>query len=181
SFDLKAFHRTIPVHPSHKRFLVFRLGPDFYIDHCVPFGLAPASSDAGQVGGAIKRIWTLRLDKRGLALRYEDDFSVLRFPACSLSHQDIFALVADLEAPWHEGKSGTSFEGTFRSIGFMWDVDGKKVWTPEDKLVKYCSRIQRALSVPMVSLHDLQQIHGTLVHLCFVHEDGSPHLPAISN
>ncbi|KAK6974156.1 hypothetical protein R3P38DRAFT_2403739, partial [Favolaschia claudopus] len=90
-------------------------------------------------------------------------------------------LVADLEAPWHEGKSGTAFEGTFRSIGFMWNVDGKEVWTPEDKLLKYLSRIQRALSAPMVSLHDLQQIHGTLVHLCFVHEDGSSRLPAISN
>lgn len=181
SFDLKSFHRTIPVHPSHKHLLVFKIGSDFYIDHCAPFGLASASSNAGQVGGAIARIWTLRLGGNGLVLRYEDDFSALRFPTCTLSHGEIFELVRDLGAPWHEGKCGTSFEGTFRSIGFVWNVQERLVWSPADKLVKYTSRVQRALSAAMVSLHELQQIHGTLIHIHFVQRDGSSRLPGISN
>ena len=32
-----------------------------------------------------------------------------------------------------------------------------------------------------VSLLDVQQIHGSLVHVCFVYSDSSSHLPAISN
>ncbi|KAF7298329.1 hypothetical protein MKEN_01357500 [Mycena kentingensis (nom. inval.)] len=65
AFDIESFHRTIPVHPSHKRYLVFKFKGRYYIDHCHPFGLASASSNAGQVGSAISRIWTLRLARKG--------------------------------------------------------------------------------------------------------------------
>ncbi|KAF7327364.1 hypothetical protein MKEN_00314000 [Mycena kentingensis (nom. inval.)] len=181
SFDLKSFHRTIPVHPLHKRFIVFKYRGKYYIDHCHPFGLASASSNAGQVGGAIGRIWTRRMEKQGLARRFEDDFSKFVFRWCKLSFEQVKGLVDDLRAPWNLEKSGTAFEKVFVSIGFLWDVAGKRVSLPDAKREKYIARLRDALSGRKITLHDLQRVFGTLIHISFVYCDGSSRLPAISN
>ncbi|KAF7300864.1 hypothetical protein MKEN_01312600 [Mycena kentingensis (nom. inval.)] len=165
SFDLRAFHRTIP----------------FRIDHGNPFGSASASSNSGQVGGAIKRIWTIRIQRRGVTGRFEDDFSKFKFVTCTLTFVEIFGLVLDLNAPWHDEKCGTSFEDIFVSIGFEWDIPNKRARLPEEKRLKYLARIDKALDGGKVSLRDLQSVHGTLIHVSFIFRNGSSRLPAISN
>ncbi|KAL1745837.1 hypothetical protein HDZ31DRAFT_16510, partial [Schizophyllum fasciatum] len=71
SFDLASFHRTIPVHPDHKPYLVFQIDGRFYYPHTNSFGMMLASSHAGQVGEPIRQ----HLEFEGLAptQRYEDD------------------------------------------------------------------------------------------------------------
>ncbi|KAF7314726.1 hypothetical protein MKEN_00946600 [Mycena kentingensis (nom. inval.)] len=183
AFDIESFHRTIPVHPSHKRYLVFKFKGRYYIDHCHPFGLASASSNAGQVGSAISRIWTLRLARKGITLRYEDDISGILFPSLrdTLTRDAFLSLVGDLGVTWNVKKCGLEFKARFTSIGFLWDFDDKTVALPEEKRTKYLARLDSALSGGKISRRDLQRIHGTLVHVSFVHRDGTSYLSPISN
>lgn len=58
SFDIAKFHRTCPILPDHKPWLVVQGRPgEFGIEHCNPFGLGSASSNAGAVGSATVDIW----------------------------------------------------------------------------------------------------------------------------
>jgi len=80
SFDIKTFHRTCPVTPHHKPWLIVQ-GPsreDFFIDHVHPFGAASASGNAGMIGNAAMDIW-IRTGV-GPVVKYEDDCNAFRSP-----------------------------------------------------------------------------------------------------
>ncbi|KAF7296680.1 hypothetical protein HMN09_01076800 [Mycena chlorophos] len=189
AFDIEAFHRTVPVHPAHRAFLVYEFEGGFYLDGCHPFGLRCASSNAGQPGGALVRIWTLRLGPNGWVMRYEDDMPVFIVPIgrndqgyiYKYTHDEVLNLVADLEIPWHPRKCGKEFTDSIVFIGFLWDLRRRRVSLPDDKRAKYLARIKTFLSKSTVSLYDIQQIHGTLVHIAFVYRDGVSRLPTISS
>ncbi|KIJ97633.1 hypothetical protein K443DRAFT_105324, partial [Laccaria amethystina LaAM-08-1] len=54
TLDIAKFHRTCPVLPSHKPWLVVQGRPnEFLIDHVHPFGAACASSNAGMIANAV--------------------------------------------------------------------------------------------------------------------------------
>jgi hypothetical protein len=80
AFDIKAFHRTCPVLPDHKPFLVVQSNGLFLLKHCYPFGARPASSDAGQICRAVVNIWNAETANDADIKGYEDDLSSLRFP-----------------------------------------------------------------------------------------------------
>jgi hypothetical protein len=57
TLDIKKFHKTCPVLPSHKPWLVLQGKPgEFYIDHNHLFGVACASSNAGMIANAVVNI-----------------------------------------------------------------------------------------------------------------------------
>ena len=75
TLDIAKFHRTCPVLPSHKPWLVVQgLPGQFLIDHAHPFGAACASSNAGMITNLVVDIW----DAEGVspASKYEDDLKV---------------------------------------------------------------------------------------------------------
>ncbi len=72
-FDIESFHRTCPVHPDHKPYLVVEFEGFFYINHVHPFGLATASSNSGQIANAAIHVWNIIWTPDGLVLKYEDD------------------------------------------------------------------------------------------------------------
>src|SRR5271156_1610816 len=79
TFDIAKFHRTCPVIPAHKPWLVVQGTPgQFYVDHVHPFGSVAASSNAGMIGNAIVDIW----QAEGIrpTLKYEDDLKIFRCP-----------------------------------------------------------------------------------------------------
>src|ERR1700678_1666149 len=79
TFDIAKFHRTCPVIPAHKPWLVVQgLSGESYIDHVHPFGSAAASSNAGMIGNAIVDIWQA-LGVRP-TFKYEDDLKIFRQP-----------------------------------------------------------------------------------------------------
>src|ERR1700678_227980 len=90
TFDIRKFHRTCPVVPAHKPWLVVQdLADGFYVDHNHPFGSAAASSNAGMIGNTIVDIWQAEGVKP--VLKYEDDLKVFRSPTASGPyHQDGF-------------------------------------------------------------------------------------------
>jgi hypothetical protein len=89
TFDIKAFHRTCPVLPDHKPFLVVQFNGKFLLDHCYPFGAHPASSNAGQICRAAVDIWNTETVEDADIKGYEDNLSSLQFP--------------NTDSPFHEG------------------------------------------------------------------------------
>src|SRR6187551_1783883 len=79
SKDIEKFHRTCPVLPHHKPYLVIQ-GRDgeFYIDHCFPFGATSASSNSGMIANALVDIW-IALEVEPIS-KYEDDLNMGRSP-----------------------------------------------------------------------------------------------------
>ena len=95
------------------------------------------------------------------------------------------ALIAPLNVPWHPTKTGDCFIPIFTFIGFLWDLIHKRVSLPEPKCLKFLDRvfilIMKADNHEKISLLDVQKIHGSLVHICFIHLDGNSRLPCLSN
>jgi hypothetical protein len=182
------------VHPDHKPFLVVSFRGKFYIDHTHPFGARPASSNSGMIGNAITDIWKAEgIDE---IFKYEDDMDQMRVPIADGPFTDgqykyrhdvdsSLALISSLGVPWHPTKTGKHFDFIMTFIGFLWNLQLRRVSLPEKKRLKYLDRINRLLDKAALSrkvtLFDIRQIHGTLVHVCFVYRDGSSRLPPISN
>ena len=194
TFDIEKFHRTCPVLPDHKPWLVVQgLSNDFYIDHTHPFGAAAASSNAGMIGNAIVDIW--QAEGVRPILKYEDDLKIFRYPVASgLFHQDGFqynydrddalSRISSLCVPWHKDKGDSAFVSITNFIGFRWDLPGKVVSLPEDKRLKFHNRVRIFLDCftgHPCSLLDVQKIHGSLCHVAFVYTLGRSHLPSLSN
>ena len=193
-FDIQVFHRTCPVSPDHKPWLVVCINNICWINHDNPFGTRSASSNSGQSGNAIVDIWDA--EDTDVTFKYEDDMSQFQFPSAygpfidGLYHyrhdrDSSMALIAPLNVPWHPTKTGDRFVSIFIFIGFLWDLILKQVTLPVHKRIKFLYRVDnfpsKANSHTKVSLLEVQQIHGSLVHICFVYLDGSSRLPVISN
>ena len=194
TFDIEKFHRTCPVFPAHKPWLVVQGSPgDFYIDHAHPFGAAAASSNAGMIGNAIVDIWQAEGVKP--ILKYEDDLKIFRYPiATGTFHQDGFTYAYDrdealsrissLHVPWHKDKGDPAFLSITNFIGFRWDLPNKHISLPEEKRLKFHNRVRIFLDCftgHPCSLLDAQKIHGSLCHVAFVYAQGRSRLPSLSN
>ena len=122
SFDIESFHRTNPVVPDHKPWLVVQgTKGDFFIDHTHPFGASSASSNVGMVGNAIVDIWVS--EGIGPIAKYEDDFSVYRVPVpdglftngdfhYAYDKEEAASRISSLGVPWHKEKGDPCFLST---------------------------------------------------------------------
>lgn len=168
----------------------------FFVDHCHPFGAASASSNAGQICRAIIDVWRAETGKDGDVLGYEDDLANFRYPnidgpfSCGaykyrFDRDTSLALIDGINAPWHPTKTGKTYGDTIVFLGLLWDLVERRVSLTEPKRIKYLALVSsflaRADRSESFSLLELQTLHGTLVHVCFIHESGSSHLPVFSN
>jgi hypothetical protein len=194
TFDIEKFHRTCPVIPAHKPWLVVQGSHnDFYVDHTHPFGAVAASSNAGMIGNAIIDIWQAEGVKP--ILKYEDDLKVFRYPVEEgVSSQDGFqyeydcdealSRISSLGVPWHKDKGDPAFLYITNFIGFRWDLPDRHVSLPEEKRLKFHNRVRIFLdhfTGHPCSLLNIQKIHGSLCHVVFVYVQGRSRLPSLSN
>jgi hypothetical protein len=194
TFDIEKFHRTCPVLPAHKPWLVVQgLSNDFYIDHSHPFGAAAASSNAGMIGNAIVDIWQAEGVKP--ILKYEDDLKIFRYPVVAgafeqdgfkyeYDRDEALSRISPLRVPWHKDKGDLVFSYVTNFIGFRWDLPDKFVSLPEEKRLKFYNRVRIFLdrfTGHRCSLLDVQKIHGSLCHVAFVYVQGRSRLPSLSN
>jgi hypothetical protein len=191
TLDIEGFHRTTPAHPEHKRRLVVR-GPDgsFFINHCMPFGAALASSNTGMVSNAITNLWEAK--GFGPVLKYKDNFTVFRAPISgedpsmwtyAYDEADTLLALALLRVPWKPSKQ-MDYAAEFASIGFWWDCPGRWVSLTDAKHGKFLAQIRSFIALfrcHQCSLYDIQVIHGMLCHITFVYPKGRSYLPALSN
>ncbi|KAF7291618.1 hypothetical protein HMN09_01252900 [Mycena chlorophos] len=206
TLDISKFHRTIPILPAHKRWFVIRAPSGYYINHCAPFGGSESSGNVGEVATAIDDIWKAEIVDD--ADHYEDDFNSLTFPIetspepaggpnphaqrfASLSgttyaykYTRVQALdrIQALRVPWHPEKwTDFAFEGEY--IGFHWDLPQKRASLPEKKRLKFLRRVDDFIELckrGRCTRHDVERIHGSLCHLCFVYPDGRSYLADIT-
>lgn len=195
TLDIEKFHRTIPVIPSHKCWLVLQDNDGrLYIDHCAPFGSASASSNAGMVANAGVDICHAK--GIGPILKYEDDLKCLRIPSPSGSildagrhyltgPDDIKGALTRLGFPIHKEKGDGVFRSTTTFIGFSWDIDRKLVSLPEKKRLKFERRVADFRDLVKgrgtCTRKDLERIHGSLCHVAFVVSRGRSYLPSLTN
>ncbi|KAJ3567307.1 hypothetical protein NP233_g6448 [Leucocoprinus birnbaumii] len=192
--DISKFHRTCPTPPEQKRRMVVQ-GRDgqLFIDHCIPFGTASASSNAGMIANAIIDIW--RAEGVHPVAKYEDDNCVLRVPVPSspfksngyfyaYDKSSALATITSLKVPWHPDKGTPAFHHIVEYLGLGWDLRRRLVYLPEKKRLKHLRRVHLFLTKCRregCSLLDVQKIHGSLCYITFVHLEGSSRLPTISN
>ena len=194
TLDIAKFHRTCPVLPSHKPWLVVQgLPGQFFIDHAHPFGAACASSNAGMIANAVVDIW--KAEGVFPVPKYEDDLKVFRVPSpTGVFHDGDFSYeydraemlrrIAPLGVPWHEEKGDDHFLFVTTFIGFRWDIPGKLVSLPEEKRLKFHERVRHFLNDFQghpCHLLNVEKIHGSLCHVAFVYMDGCSRLPSLSN
>jgi hypothetical protein len=194
TLDIEKFHRTCPVHPSHKCWLVLQ-GQDseFYIDHDHPFGASCASSNAGMIANAVVDIWIAEGVEP--VLKYEDDLKVFRHPVTNglfeeggyryhYDRSEILRRIASLNVPWHPEKGDLHFSSITTFIGLRWDLIQHQVSLPDQKRRKFLRRVQdfiTSFSRQKCSLRDVDKIHGSLCYLTVVYLAGRSRLPSLSN
>lgn len=194
TLDIEKFHRTCPVNPHHKPFLVVQ-GRDgqFWIDHDHPFGASSASSNSGMIANATVDIW--RGEGVCPVLKFEDDLHPFRFPSLTgpfceggylydYDREEMLRRIAPLQVPWHKEKGDKAFVFVTTFIGFLWDIPKKLVSLPEIKRLKFHERVRVFLlkfRSHRCSLLEVDKIHGSLCHVAFVYVEGRSRLPSISN
>lgn len=196
TFDIKSFHRTCLVLPTHKPFLVAHFDGGFYFDHCFPLSATSASSNTGQIFSSIIDAWWAEMGSDSGALKYEDDACILHFPNgigpysssvfCYRFDRALIVAPIDLvDVPWHPVKTGPEFIFNPVLLGFLWDLVNRRVSLPEEKRLKFLVRVstmRRGVSSSKgFVLIDVQEIHRSLCHLCFIWMDGTTRLAVFSN
>lgn len=190
TFDIAKFHRTCPVSPHHKPWLVLQGRPgSFYIDHVHPFGASSASSNAGMIANAMVDIW--RREGVDPIFKYEDDINVFRLPIpnshpphYSYDRAQCLDVISILWVPWHPDKGTPFFSSDFIFIGLRWNIVLKTVSLPELKRLKFLDRVKSFISCfsrSSCQLRDVERIHGSLCYISFVYLQGRSYLSSLSN
>src|SRR5271168_4228938 len=197
TFDIAKFHRTCPVIPAHKPWLVVQGTPgQFYVDHVHPFGSAAASSNAGMIGNAIVDIWQALGVKP--TLKYEDDLKIFRqpftapmttnsnidIPEYEYNREEALQRIAPLSVPWHGEKGDSEFHYQTTFIGYYWDLVLRRVSLNVEKRLKFHNRVRVFIDRfdgHRCTLKDVEKIHGSLCHVAFVYVEGRSRLPSLSN
>ena len=149
------------------------------------------------IGNTIVDIW--QAEGVRPILKYEDDLKVFRYPPSHIpisSPHDTFMTtyeydrneallrISSLGVPWHKEKGDAEFLFKTTFIGYSWDLVHKLVSLPDEKRLKFHSRVQvfiNSFSRRRCTLKDVERIHGSLCHVAFVYLEGSSRLPSISN
>ena len=194
SFDIEFFHRTCPVAPNHKSWLVVQgTKSDFYIDHTHPFGVSSASSNVGMIGNTIVDIWVA--EGIGPIAKYEDDFSVYQTPVrdgvfvkgafCYTYDKDEAASrISSLGVPWHKEKGDPCFLSVHVYIGFLWNLANHTISLPLEECLKFAEHVCLFILLykcKKCPLHEVDKIHGSLCHIAFIYIESHSHLPSLSN
>lgn len=199
AMDIASAFRTIPIRPDHKQYVVIMFDGLFWIDHCACFGCASSGGNQGSTADATVAI----LHAKGISPvpKWVDDFAPFRYPSdkvmsasditdpvASSRYQyaynldEIQCLIQDLCIPWHETK-GQDFSDIFTYVGLCFNISSKEVWLPEEKRLKFKTRVDTFLSSYSsrpAPLLDAMKINGSLSHAAFVYPHGRSYLSGLS-
>lgn len=152
----------------------------FFIDHCLPFGLAPAGGLWGLIADAIVAI--LLAHGIGPTFKWVDDFLFFRLLHQHYTLATIREITAPLGLPWHTTKCH-DFDTCFTYLGFNWDLTTKTVTLPFAKQQKFLLKVTALLGTPggRWAIRDVQSVHGSLNHVCQVLLRGRPYTSSLSH
>lgn len=152
----------------------------FFIDHCLPFGLAPAGGLWGLIADAIVAI--LLAHGIGPTFKWVDDFLFFRLLHQIYTLDTIREITSPLGLPWHATKCH-EFDTSFTYVGFDWDLISKFVTLPLPKQQKFYLKVSALLATPggRWGLKEVQSVHGSLNHVCQVLLRGRPYTSSLSH
>jgi len=164
-----------------------------FVGHCAVEGLATAGGIQGCPADALLDI----LQYRGIrhVFKWVDDIVIFRTPCHSSSSRDIpypyefdlasiFRITDLVGIPWHPiEKKGQDFCFSVKYVGFLWDLEHRKVSLPEKKCIKLLSKLDSFISMASsaVSQWDCHSLHGSLQHVTFIFWEGQSTLPRLSS
>jgi hypothetical protein len=120
-----------------------------------------AEHDDGTVDAYVE---DLAFDVRDLSDATERSNHDAQFSYCMA---DIDAITGLLGIVWGEGKT-LPFAPANLYLGFLWDVQRRTVAVPLEKRSRYLAAIRAWRARRTHTLHEAQELHGRLQHLCFV-------------
>ena len=96
----------------------------------------------------------------------------------TMSHVD--AISEHLGIPWERSKD-VPFGPTVPFIGFVWDIDRKRVSLQEEKKLKYQRAIEEWKRRDTHTLEDVQKLYGKLLHTCLIVPEGWAYLTKLES
>lgn len=171
-FDVDSAYRNIPILPEEQVHFCIQWDDQIFIDHCVAFGSASSAGLFGRVADAFVAI----IKKYGAeqVLKWVDDIIFFRYPASSqlpysytYDSSLIFDTATFLGLPWSLPKIH-DFADSFTYLGFLWCIPDRTVQIPSNKKNKFKERCLSWCSNTRKTLHDAQQLLGSLNHCCLV-------------
>ena len=163
--DIKEAFRNIPVAPQMQWLLGFQWNDNFYMERCLPFGLATAPFIFNLFAEAFHWILQSWLDWKFLS-HYLDDFILIIPPSPSLDsviHTAVknYIDVTDLLGiPRNDKKDQCGTALTV--LGYEIDTNTFILRVPRDKLSKAYNSTLQALSKPSLNLHEAESLAGFL-------------------
>ena len=196
ALDWVKAYRCSPITFDHKRFIASFWRDLVFPNHCAPFGLSTSGNIQGAPADAFRDILIITLLL--CVFKWVDDYNIWQTPTSfttlpsgeviysySVSLQDILDLSAPLGVQWHDiSKKGHDFASITTYVGFMWDLERKKVYLSEVKRIKHLRKVHAFLLIAesntRVNYAVTSSLHGSLQHLCFVYRQGRSYLSSLS-
>ncbi|KAF7763882.1 hypothetical protein Agabi119p4_8419 [Agaricus bisporus var. burnettii] len=188
TMDVDAAFRCCPIKPEQQPHFVIQWDDFFYIDHNAPFGAVSSGGVFGRLADTMATI--IRHHTSDECRNWVDDFVLFRSPTTvSVTPTVPYVYPYDLPLiqnianklgwPWKPSKT-RPFASVFRYLGFMWDLEEKSVYIPDEKRLKYLERIDVWYANSTHTRKEAESLLGTLVHCSLAIADGRSRLPALS-
>lgn len=163
--DIKSAFSHVPVHPSSRKLLGFRVEQVTYTHRCLPFGLAWSPFVWGRIIGAV----ITHLRKQGISiLCYVDDMLIVHPDRQKLQQQlvQVLTLFRELDIVVSVDKSVLRPTRRMTFLGFDLDTEAWRVFLPEEKVCAALSlarRVLKELPSGRCAARRLANVTGTLV------------------
>jgi len=154
SLDIQRAYHNSPIAPIHKPFLAVSWKDDIYVGHVAVEGLATARGIQGAPADALLDI----LGHHGIehVFKWVDDVVIFRVlngisfgtpPSFDFDLSSIFRIMDPLGVLWHPIETkGQDFGSSVKYVGFLWDLDHRRVSLPDKKCLKLLSKINAFLA-----------------------------------
>lgn len=162
SVDLKDAYYTVPIHPSHQKYLKFRFGENFYQYTCLPNGLASAPRIFTKV---LKPVYATLRSMGHVSSAYIDD-SYLQgdtYDECRKNVHDTAKLFTKLGFCVHPGKSVFDPSQRLVFLGFILDSVNMTVEPTDEKKEKIISACSAIANTRSTKIRQVAELIGVLV------------------
>jgi hypothetical protein len=178
TFDITAAYRNTPIRPDQQHVLCVYWRGKVYVDRAVMCGLTSSAGVFGKVADMLVAIYEKA--SFGPIRKWVNDFFVIRLPHQSWTEQEFMSLTSYCGVPWSLEKLRL-FASVQCYISFDWDLPGKSVSIPMDKLHSVIQHIDLWLSAAATfSGQDTASLHGKLVHISSIFPLICPFLRSLS-
>ena len=160
--DVKSAFRIIPIKPSERHLLGFKWNNYLYFDKCLPMGCSSSCKTFEKVSTALEWICIHKLGIRSVVHVLDDFLFLARSKReCQQYLSSFLNLCSSLGVPIAPEKT----KGPARVLDFVGlelNSIEMSVKLPSEKIIKYLSSINQALSSKSISKRDIQVLAGQL-------------------